>query len=135
MYLFYHFSFVKSIKSSFIVPITSRLTRTILIPSLTGLNSTHSLLYKAEFIFFIVFSSILHLILNNISVGLGVVSHRRFQKRLRRVTCCPVPVALGVLIDPRRGAATLGVFAGAQLHISCLLYTSSLKFHIGFRQR
>src|SRR5699024_10581390 len=90
----------------------------ILTPSFAGINSTRSPLARIALIAAQIFSSIFHLILYDVPVGLLMFRHSRFQKRLRFVAPGPVPVSFFVLVDPRRIPAALGVNTGAELLVS-----------------
>src|SRR5699024_3235633 len=83
-----------------------------------------------------VFSSIFQLLFDDLTVLLLMVCNGRFQKRLRFVAPCPVPVSFFVLVDPRRIPAALGVNTGAELLVSSVQritsYVNSGFFRVYF---
>ena len=105
--------------------ISSRLMRSIFMPSLTGMISTRSPLLTVRSILLIssqdsLMSTIFELILQDVSIGLHMIFHGWRKIWLRRVSARPVPNTFGVLVCPRSWTAAGVVFAGTQLNINLL---------------
>ena len=104
-----------------------RLICIILTPSRTGINSTLSPFSRIDLITAQIFSSIFHLILYDIPVGLRVVCNRRFQKRVCFISSSPMPISICILIHPWSGtpSSTFGINAGAKFLVNHVIQVCS----------